>query len=63
MSFTSDHELISFAILLLSCGLLLAGYNLRSKGCGPWIMLLGICTALAIIAYNILKHTGYFMLG
>lgn len=58
MSFTHDYEITSLVILILSCALLLAGFSMRNKLLGPWIMLLGICSALGIIAYNILRHTG-----
>lgn len=58
MSFNNDYELISLLILILSCGLLLVGFSMRNRSSGPWVMLLGICSALGIIAYNILRHTG-----
>ncbi|CAK7022824.1 hypothetical protein CUZ56_00727 [Saezia sanguinis] len=60
MSFTNEHDYISLLLLVLSCALLLFGYSIRSKGVGPWVMLVGICSALAIIAFNILRHTRVF---
>lgn len=57
MSFTEEKDIVSLMLLFLSCALMLVGFSVRSNRVGPWIMLVGICSALAIIAYNILQHT------
>lgn len=60
MSFNGMQQYVSMFLLFISCAVLLTGFTLRQSSCGPWIMLLGICCALLIIAYNILYHIGVF---
>lgn len=58
MALIGNEELVSLLILFVSCLIMLAGFTLRERDWGPWIMLLGIIGALLVIAYNILRNTG-----
>ena len=40
--------------------MMLIGGNFRKKGWSPWVILLGTCVVLAVIALNILRHTEAF---
>ena len=52
-----NYEFASMVILFIGCVLMLFGFSCRRMGWAPWVMLLGVCISLGIIAVNILKHT------
>lgn len=60
MTLMQNHELASMLILFLGCFVVTVGGAFRKRAWSPWVMLLGICIVLAIIAFNILRHTHRF---
>lgn len=57
MTLFENYEMTSMGILFIGCILMLFGFSCRKNGWAPWVMLLGVCISLGIIAFNILKHT------